>query len=413
MAEHASGSNPGLDTFRSDSQQWAWDLAIQQTGRVQHFFESRQLPASVKTFAMVSKQLGKQAQRLERLAAAEAAAGHRLTAVEYYFDAAAGFARAQHNVLQDNAEKRFLHGSSRRCYDAIRALSRTPIERIEVPFEGNTATGYLHLAPVEGPAPLVFFLPGIDMTKETIPPHEAGNWATQRDMHIFVFDGPGQGESNLSGLRLTVDNYERAVSTTLTHLVSHAAVDPERVGLYGMSFASYWAVRVAATEPRFKAAVFQWASMTDMHYLFDGYVSPRYKRVLAFVSRLDTEEEVDNLIEMMSVEGMAGAITVPTLTTVGEFDQRSPLDEVYEFFDSLGGPAEMWVFADQHHMLSVRGKSNPMATALDSHSLGMDWLRDRLDGSPPARPGEVIYLEPGGPSPNDPKAPAKRRWYEI
>jgi pimeloyl-ACP methyl ester carboxylesterase len=398
--------------FRSDSQQWAWDLAIQQTGRVQHFFESRQLPQSVKTFAMVSKHLGKQAGRLERLGVAEAAAGHRLTALEYYFEAAAGFARAQHNVLQVNPEKRHLHGSSRRCYDAVRDLSRVPIERVEVPFEGSTATGYLHLAPVESPAPLVFFLPGIDMTKEMVPPHEAGNWATQRDMHVFVFDGPGQGESNLTGLRLKVDNYERAVEAVLTSLLDHPAVDPERVVLYGMSFASYWAVRVAAVEPRFKAAVFQWASMTDMHYLFEGYVSPRYKQVLAFVTGLDTEGQVDDFISEMGTEEMAASITCPTLTTIGEFDQRSPLDEVYEFFDSLGGPAEMWVFADQHHMLSVRGKSNPMATALDSHSLGMDWLRDRVDDRPLSRPGEVLYLESGGPSPNDPATPARRHWYE-
>lgn len=398
--------------FRSDSQQWAWDLAIQQTGRVQHFFESRQLPQSVKTFAMVSKHLGKGARRLERLGSAEAAAGHRLTALEYYFDAAAGFARAQHNVLQVSSEKRYLHGASQRCYDQVRSLSRTPIERFDVPFESSFATGYLHLAPVEGPAPLVFFLPGIDMTKETVPPHEAGNWATQRDMHLFVFDGPGQGESNLTGLPLTVDNYEKAVSTVLDQLVEHPAVDADRVVLYGMSFASYWAVRTVALETRFKAAVFQWASMTDMHYLFEGYVSPRYKQVLAFVTGLQTEAEVDAFIDQMGTEGMAARITCPTLTTVGEFDQRSPLDEVYEFFDSLLAPAEMWVFADQHHMLSVRGKSNPMATALDSHSLGMDWLKDRVDGVPLRRPGEVLYLEPGGPSPNDPQAPARRHWYE-
>jgi pimeloyl-ACP methyl ester carboxylesterase len=399
--------------FRSDSQQWAWDLAIQQTGRVQHFFESRQLPQSVKTFAMVSKHLGKAAARLQRLGEAEAAAGHRLTALEYFVEAAAGFARAQHNVLEVNAEKRFLHGLSQACYAEVRRLSRTPIERIEVPFDGGTATGYLHLAPVTGPAPLVFFLPGIDMTKEAVPPHEAGNWATQRDMHLFVFDGPGQGESNMTGLRLTVDNYERAVGAVLTQLLEHPAVEPEKAALYGMSFASYWAVRVAATEPRFKAAVFQWASMTDMHYLFEGWVSPRYKQVLAFVTGLHAEEDVDGFIARMGTDGMAGAITCPTLTTVGEFDQRSPLDEVYEFFDDIRAPKEMWVFADQHHMLSVRGKSNPVATSLDSHSLGMDWLRDRMDDKPLRRPGAVLYLEQGGRGPNDPAAPERRHWYET
>jgi hypothetical protein len=152
--------------------------------------------------------------------------------------------------------------------------------------------------------------------------------------------------------------------------------------------------------------------MTDMHYLFEGFVSPRYKQVLSFVTGLGTESEVDEFIDGMDLGHLVPGIGCPTLTTVGEFDQRSPLDDVFDFFDSLVPPAEMWVFADQHHMLSVRGRSNPMATALDSHSLGMDWLRDRVDGKPLRRPGEVIYLEAQGPSPNDPAVPARRHWFE-
>lgn len=391
--------------------QWVWDLAIQQTGRIQHFFESRQLPQSVKTFAMVSKHLGKSAARLERLAEAEAAAGHRLTALEYYVDAAGTYSKAQHNVFRIDTEKQYLHDATLRCYDAARRLSRTTVERIETPFDGNRLAGYLHLAPTDGPAPLVFFLPGIDMTKESIPPHEAGNWATRRDMHMFVLDGPGQGESNLTGLRLSADNYERAVSAALSQVMAHDEVDASRVYLYGMSFASYWAVRAAAMEPAFGAAVFQWASVANMHYLFDGNVSPRYKQVLAFVTGL-RGSELDGFISGMSTRAHAPKVSCPTLTTVGEFDQRTPLEDAYAFFDSLGSPGEMWVFADQHHMLSVRGKSNPLATALDSHALAMDWLADRAQGKPLARPGEVTYLEPQGVSPNDPSASAKRHWFE-
>lgn len=43
--------------MRSDASAWEFDLAIQQTGRVQHFFETRKLPQSIKTYAMVSKHL--------------------------------------------------------------------------------------------------------------------------------------------------------------------------------------------------------------------------------------------------------------------------------------------------------------------------------------------------------------------
>ncbi|BCB91329.1 alpha/beta hydrolase family protein [Phytohabitans suffuscus] len=397
--------------MRSDASAWEFDLAIQQTGRVQHFFETRKLPASVKTYAMVSKHVALPARRLERLAEAEAAAGHEITALEFYFDAAVAYAQAQHAIFGDSPEKRYLHAASLRCYDKVRQLSPTPIEHVDVPWEGTVVSGNLHLAPVDGPAPLVFFIPGIDMTKEMVP-DPLRNWAAQRGMHLWVFDGPGQGESNLRDVVLTNDNYESAVSAAISYLVQRPEVDAERVGLYAMSFGSYWGARVAATEPRIRAAVLQWASVTDPARLFEGAASPRYKHVLAYVTRSRTEEEVDAFIARMPLGDLVGRIGVPTLTTVGEFDQRSPLEDVYAFFDALTTPGELWVFGDQHHQVTLRGKSSASSTGGDSHALGMDWLRDRLRGKPLDRPGEVVFVEPGGVSPNDPAAKRKRYWYE-
>src|SRR5690606_40672201 len=54
--------------------------------------------------------------------------------------------------------------------------------------------------PGEQPRPLVFYVPGCDQTKEAWP-HPFYNQALQRGMHVFSFDGPGQGESNLRGIR--------------------------------------------------------------------------------------------------------------------------------------------------------------------------------------------------------------------
>ena len=397
--------------MKSDSQQWEFDLAIQQTGRVQHFFESRKLPNAIKTYAMVSKHLAKPAIRAEKIAAIEEAAGHLETALEFYFDASEGYSRAQHALFSNSMEKRRLHAGCLRNFEQVRRLSPTPVERIEIPWNGVTLAGYLHLAPVDGPAPLVFFIPGIDMTKEVVPV-PGQNWALNRGMHLFVIDGPGQGECNLNDIPLTVDNYEDACRTALTHLLERPDIDHERVGLFAMSFGSYWGVRVAATDDRYKAAVLQWASMTDPYYLFEGFASPRYKQVLAYVTRSGSEEEVDDFLSRMKVDSMVPDISMPTLTTVGEFDQRSPLDEVYRFFDALTTPGELWVFADQHHQVSVRGKSSAMSTSHDSHAFAMDWLRDRMQDKPLAHPGEVVYLDVGGLGPNDPSVKTKRHWLD-
>ena len=108
----------------------------------------------------------------------------------------------------------------------------------------------------------MFFVPGCDMTKE-MSPHPLRNWAVARGMHLFAFDGPGQGEANLRGIKVTDDNYEDAARTAITQLLARPEVDAERLGLFGMSFGSYWSARIAATDDRIKANVLQWASVCD------------------------------------------------------------------------------------------------------------------------------------------------------
>lgn len=408
----------GDSEFRSrprlhrDNQQWAFDRAVRDTGRVYHFQPPGRgpLPASVRMHAMISKHLGRSAQRLERLAAAEAAAGHDLTALDLYFDASVRYAQAQHPIFVNNDEKRLLHSASIRCYGQVRRLAPTTIEHLDIPWGGKVVSGNFHLAPVDGPAPLVFFIPGCDMTKEMVP-HPLLNWATQRGMHLFVFDGPGQGESNLRDIALTVDNYEDAAGAALSHLLERPEVDAERVGLYAMSFGSYWGARWAGVDHRLRATVLQWASVCDKYYLFEEE-SPRYKQLFAHLTRATSEEELDEFVSQMNLDPFVGEIACPTLLTIGEYDPRSPLDEVYEFFDAMQAPSELWVFGDQHHVVTLRGATPSVPAAADCHSMGMDWLRDRFDGKALTRAGEVRYLEPNGLSPNDPTAPVKRRWYE-
>lgn len=407
----ASRSSEGRIRLRRDGQQWAFDKAINETGRVFHYQlpGKGKLPPGVKMHAMISKHVGAGARRLERIARAEAEAGHDLTALEFYFDAATAYSRAQHTVFVVNDEKRFLYDGLLRCYDEVRRLSPTTIERLEVPFGDDIVTGYLHLAPVEGPAPLVFFIPGCDQTKEIFP-HPLYNIAHQRGMHIFSFDGPGQGESNLRGLRLTVDNYEQAASAALTALLARPEVDSDRVGVYSFSFGSYWGARFAATDHRLSAAVLQWASVADKYFLFEEE-SPRYKQLFAFMTGAESEEELDAFRQQMDLSGLLPQIECPSLLSVGQYDPRSPIEEVYPLYDSITAPKELWVFEDQHHNASLKG-GTPSEWLGDHQSTAVDWLKDRFEGKAMVAPGDTIWLAPKGPSPYDPAAPRRRHWFE-
>jgi pimeloyl-ACP methyl ester carboxylesterase len=406
MKQHATGRI----RLERDNMQWDFDRTVGTTGRVFHFQrESRgPLPPSIRSHRMISKHLARGARRLEQLAAEEAAAGHRHTALELYFDAAMAYGQAQHPIFSINKEKRLLHESSIRCYDQVRALAPYVIEHLQIDWEDTAVSGNLHLLPGAEPAPCVFFIPGCDMTKE-MHPHPMWNHAHQRGMHIFSFDGPGQGESNLRDIALTADNYESAASAAITALLARPEIT--EIVVYGISFGSYWGLRLAATDDRVRALAAPWASFGDKYYLMTEE-SPRFEQLFAHLTRAESEEQLSETLAGMDNYNDMARITCPAVFMTGEYDPRSPIEETLELFSKVTAPAELWVFADQHHMLSLVGSAEGKGWMNDIHAVSMDWLADRVNGRPMKNVGEVLYLEPGGGGPNGSSVAHKGQWFD-
>jgi len=395
----------GRPRLRQDDQRWIFDYIVKEAGDVYHWWGDggRELPKGVRSHAMIPKQLGKQGQQVEALARVETAAGHPHVALALWLAATRLYLKAQHPIFELGDEKRFLYDAMRRCYDEARALAPYPIERVEVPWNGTTVSGWLHVLPGRPRAPLLFHVPGSDTTAEGAPdPTE--NLPHQRGMHVFAFDGPGQGQSNMRGIRLTADNYEDAAGAMLDKLVTLPEVDPERVVVYGTGQGGFWAMRVAAHDRRVKAAATK-SSYADKYFVLTED-SPRYRRLFAFLTQAATEEELEATMAAMTLEGHVEKVTCPTLLVVGEYDHRDPLDEVYRVFDRLGTPGELWVFADQFHKVKLPGGGE-----IVSH-LMFDWLADRLAGRPQAQRGQVLWLDPGGEGPNASRVTRKRRWFD-
>jgi dienelactone hydrolase len=407
-------TSPGHATGRirlsRDSEQWEFDRTVKDTGRVFHFQRDNRgpLPPAVRNHAMISKHLGRTARRIEGLADEELAAGHRVTALDLYFEASSVYGAAQHPIFAVNEEKKLLHDASLRCFERVRELAEYEIVHMDIPWENAAVAGNLHLRPGSEPAPCVFFMPGCDMTKEMYP-HPHYNHALQRGLHLFSFDGPGQGEGNLRDVKLRSDNYEQAASAAIDQLLERPEIS--EILVYGMSFASFWAVRLAAIDRRVTALAAPWASYCDKYYLMQEE-SPRFRQLFAHLTRAQSEEELDAIVAGMDNHDDMARLECPTLLMSGEFDPRSPISEVYELFDRITAPAELWVYADQHHMLALLGNPDAPLWLNESHALTMDWLADRAAGRPMQNAGQVIYIEPTGPGPNGTAAARKRMWFE-
>ncbi len=402
----------GKPHLHRDNQQWFFDWMVKETGKTFHFQPDGRgrLPKSVRSHDMISKHVGMAAKKSERLAQAEMEAGHKETAMELYYSAALQYADAQHVVFETGEEKKFLHGGVIRCYDKVRELAPYKIEHIDVKWNGTIVSGNLHLAPGDGPKPLIFYVPGCDQTKEAWP-HPYYNQALQRGMHVFSFDGPGQGESNLRGIRLTDDNYEDAAAAVIDVLMKRKEVDAKKIGVYALSFGSFWGMRIAAKNRNIAAAAAPWASFVDKYYLMTEE-SPRYKQLFAYLTQSSSEAELDAVWQKMTMDGLMDKITCPTLIVAGEYDPRAPVDEVYRAFDEMKAPAELWVLPDQHHNGSITQKGRSSVWEADIHAFVCDWMRERFEGKPVKHPGKSLWIDPAGAGPNAPGVTYKRRWFD-
>ena len=185
-----------------DGQQWILDYLSKSAGMVQNFEDEKfELPPGTKNYRMISKLQGEDAVRKEALARALDQAGHSETALEAYVKAAESYRKGQHVIFEDDhPQKLKLYAGLARCYDRIMQLADYPIERIDVPFEGQSIQILLHLLPDRRKAPCIIYIPGMDQTKEFYP-YVQQNDMLRRGMHGCSMDGPGQGICNIRKVR--------------------------------------------------------------------------------------------------------------------------------------------------------------------------------------------------------------------
>lgn len=387
---------------RRDNQQWMLDWLVKTTGRVQNFaHDNRIVPPEVKSYRMIPRVMARHGRRLEEMARAAEQAGHHETARELYWRATEHYIEGQHAIFRDdNREKIYLHGKALECHERAARSAGNPVERVEIPFEGNHIQGVLHRVPGVTGAPAVLFCPGMDMTKESyLAPGQHPYVA--RGLHCLHIDGPGQGTSNIRKIRVTVDNYERAGAAAIDYLCSRPEIDSGRIAVSGFSMGSYWGMRIAATDRRVKAVATAAACYGPKRPIFNE-ASPRFKQIFMYMSGIHDEDAFDAMAGQMTLDALAPRIKCPTLMVTGEYDPLSHLEDVVAVYEKVGGPKELWVVENNFH--SPRHIEN--FGGLDFFGYLADWLRDALAGRKSADLKRVAFVREkdglgayGGPTP--------------
>ncbi|WP_291006633.1 alpha/beta fold hydrolase [Hyphomicrobium sp.] len=124
------------------------------------------------------------------------------------------------------------------------------LEVVALPLEHSRIVVHLHVPPGVTKPPIVLWNGGVDWWKAGY--HSLIELLIRRGIAVAAFDLPGTGESAAWTAGLDQGKLHRHV---LDHLEQSGRFDFTRVGMVGVSFGGHYAVRVAATEPRVKAAV--------------------------------------------------------------------------------------------------------------------------------------------------------------
>jgi pimeloyl-ACP methyl ester carboxylesterase len=388
MAEKKWLKNMSLER-RRDNQQWILDWMIKTTGRDRGFFyDTRSLPPSVKSYNMIPREMEKLARHKETMAKAAEEHRHFRTARELYQKAAIDYHWAQHALpYDDHPEKIYLAGKLNECFDKVVKYSPTPMERVDIPFEGKYCPAIWYGTGRKKPAPTIFFCNGMDVVKELFP-DPLGNPFVDRGMNVLVMDGPGQGGSNLRKIRITPDSWQRAGKNALDYLEKRPEVDTKKIGAVGFSMGCYWQMSLAARDKRIKAIATGAACHGAKRGIFE-LCSPHFKKVFMYMADIHDEDAFDEMVDKMALTKQEIAkITAANLMMVGEYDPMTPLKEVVEIFEGLKGPKEFWLTENDAHTPFLY----PHLGGYPAFNAMADWLLDFLEGRKPANLNRKVVL---------------------
>jgi len=385
----------GAMTRRFAEQRWALDNIIRANGidwdqprslylsapcGVEAGADFAAIRARVQKMADIGPAFESTAKRREAKAKAAEADGNRVTARDNWFMAAIHYGAAEWPYDDSGAKHVELHRKKRECYASYARLADHKVEAVSVPFKGKSIPGWYHLPPGHdgGKLPVVISIPGMDSFKETGVALAHDRWLA-RGAAVLAIDGPGQYESPLNGLYVSMQNWIDAGPALVDWLSARPEVDARRIGVTGTSFGSFFGTIVAAHEPRIAAtAVASTCLEPGCHTIFEQ-ASPTFKKRFMWMSNFTDEAKFDEFAKTLTWEGHVDKIRTPYLVVAGEADELSPLEFAERMIGTMTGPRQLVVYADSRHSVG-----NVPAANLGPFPPGLvaDWLMARLDGKP-------------------------------
>ena len=350
-----------------------------------NYFDIKDTGARIKSLEQAPKENVRTALRLEKLGKKEEETGHHETACEYYYKSCLFCVAASWSIFDsDDKEFFWLSEKIKAVFDKVVKYNSYPMESVEIPFEGKSLPGILSLTPSRKKAPTILVVPGMDLHKENAINYLRNSYVL-RGMNCLVIDGPGQGESLARKIWVDAENYSKAGKAAIDYLVKRPEVDPEKIGIHGISMGTYWGPLIAIHDPRVKALSTHASCHYNKDHIFNE-TSPNFRLRFMWMAGNLTDEEFDKMAKKMTLEGKEAQIKCPHIIFHGEFDHLTTTEEVYRYFHRLGSEIkELRIYENQFHGVYRFADEIP--------SMSADWLRDRLNGVSPKENRRIVLVD--------------------
>jgi dipeptidyl aminopeptidase/acylaminoacyl peptidase len=267
-------------------------------------------------------------------------------------------------------EMRAAHQRAVACLDEALPYLDPAGERIEIPFEGSRLVGVLRRPRGKGPHPVVVMLAGLDSTKEEFRSTEA--LFLERGMATFCVDGPGQGEAEYD-LAIRGD-WEVPGQAIVDTVAAQPGIDPERIGIWGVSLGGYYAPRVTSGVEQIRACI-ALAGPFNFGECWDQFPGLTRAAFTARSKSADQEEGRQRALEL-DLTDAAARIRVPLLVVAGKQDRLIPWQHAERLVAEAGGPTELIMLEDGNH--------GNMNVAAKHRYRSADWMARQLRAEDPA-----------------------------
>jgi dienelactone hydrolase len=394
-------------TKRFAEQRWALDNIIRANGidwdqprslylsapcGVEANADFAAIRARVQKMADIGPAFESTARRREAKAKGAEAEGNLITARDNWYMAAVHYGAAEWPYDDSGALHLDLHARKRACFASYARLADHEVEAVSIPFQGKSIPGWFHLPPghAGGRIPVVIAIPGMDSFKEASVALANDRWLA-RGVAVLAIDGPGQYESPLLGVYVSMQNWIDAGPALVDWLAARSEVDGQKIGVTGTSFGSFFGTILAANEPRIAAtAVMSTCLEPGCHTIFEE-ASPTFKKRFMWMSNYTDEAKFDAFAKTLTWEGHAEKIRTSYLVVAGEADELSPLAHTERMIGAMTGPRRLVIYAGSRHSVGNVPAANlgPFPATLVA-----DWLVARLAGKPFA--SERWFVEPTG-----------------